>query len=106
AWITDGQVYFTIILFNIIETDSVSNILMQVYPFWQMTYNGKSIPLPFNMDIFKWSEETRQIIDTAHLPDGVKFYNIFGTTYETPFSVCYGTETSPIGDLQEICNSK
>uniref|UniRef100_A0A0D6QU21 Uncharacterized protein n=1 Tax=Araucaria cunninghamii TaxID=56994 RepID=A0A0D6QU21_ARACU len=71
-----------------------------------LNYDGKSIPLPFNMDIFKWSQETRKILDTAQLPDGIKFYNIFGITYETPFSICYGTETSPIGDLQEICNSK
>ncbi|XP_057870840.2 phospholipase A(1) LCAT3 [Cryptomeria japonica] len=72
----------------------------------KLTYDGRSIPLPFNMDIFKWSEETRQILGTAQLPEGIKFYNIFGTTYETPFSVCYGTQTSPIGNLEEICNSK
>ena len=41
------------------------------------------------MSIFEWLEETRQILDTARLPDGIKFYNIFGTTHETPFSVWY-----------------
>lgn len=71
-----------------------------------LNYDGKSIPVPFNMAIFEWSLETRQILDTAKLPDGIKFYNIFGTTHETPFSVCYGTETSPIGKLEEICSSQ
>jgi len=71
-----------------------------------LNYDGKSIPLPFNMSIFEWSEETRRILDTAKLPDGIKFYNIFGTEHETAFSVCYGTETSPISKLEEICSSK
>eukprot|EP01018_Ginkgo_biloba_P032570 Gb_18496 [translate_table: standard] len=71
-----------------------------------LKYDGKSIPLPFNLGIFKWAEETRRILDTAQLPNGVKFYNIFGTSNDTPFDVCYGTEASPISNLEEICSSK
>jgi hypothetical protein len=43
------------------------------------------IPLPLNMDIVKWATETKRILQTAKLPEGVKFYNLFGTSIDTPF---------------------
>ena len=55
----------------------------------QMTYGQKKIPLPFNHDIFNWSNETRRILETAKLPVGVKFYNLFGTDNDTPLDVWY-----------------
>ncbi|CAL5073379.1 unnamed protein product [Urochloa decumbens] len=70
-----------------------------------LTYNGKKVPLPFNMSIFKWATETRRILDNAVLPDTVSFYNIYGTSYDTPYDVCYGSKSSPIGDLSEVCHT-
>ncbi|XP_058756123.1 phospholipase A(1) LCAT3-like isoform X2 [Vicia villosa] len=70
-----------------------------------LKYNGKLIPLPFNTTIFKWATGTRQVISNAKLPNGVCFYNIYGTSFETPFDVCYGSEKSPIEDLSEICKT-
>nr|CAB3453935.1 unnamed protein product [Digitaria exilis] len=52
-----------------------------------LTYNGKKVPLPFNMAVFKWATETRRILENAELPDTVSFYNIYGTSYETPYDV-------------------
>lgn len=57
--------------------------------FLQLKYNGKSISLPFNLAIFKWATGTRQVISNAKLPDGVCFYNIYGTSFDTPFDVWY-----------------
>lgn len=71
----------------------------------ELTYNGKKVALPFNMSVFKWATKTRQILDNAELPDTVSFYNIYGTSYETPYDVCYGSESSPIGDLSEVCHT-
>ncbi|XP_058756122.1 phospholipase A(1) LCAT3-like isoform X1 [Vicia villosa] len=71
----------------------------------ELKYNGKLIPLPFNTTIFKWATGTRQVISNAKLPNGVCFYNIYGTSFETPFDVCYGSEKSPIEDLSEICKT-
>ncbi|CAL5082312.1 unnamed protein product [Urochloa decumbens] len=71
----------------------------------ELTYNGKKVPLPFNMSIFKWATETRRILDNAVLPDTVSFYNIYGTSYDTPYDVCYGSKSSPIGDLSEVCHT-
>ncbi|KAF0914099.1 hypothetical protein E2562_026504 [Oryza meyeriana var. granulata] len=71
----------------------------------ELKYNGKTIALPFNMSVFKWATETRRILDNAELPDTVSFYNIYGTSYETPYDVCYGSESSPIGDLSEVCHT-
>lgn len=64
------------------------------FPFFflQLKYNGKSIPLPFNTTIFKWATGTRQVITNAKLPNGVCFYNIYGTSFETPFDVWYVTK--------------
>ncbi|KAF8404327.1 hypothetical protein HHK36_009210 [Tetracentron sinense] len=53
----------------------------------------------------RWAAGTRQILNNAQLPNGVSFYNIFGTSFDTPIDVCYVSETSPIEDLSEICNS-
>ncbi|KAF8393905.1 hypothetical protein HHK36_020105 [Tetracentron sinense] len=71
----------------------------------ELTYDKKSIALPFNFSILRWAAGTRQILNNALLPNGVNFYNIFGTSFDTPFDVCYGSETSPIEDLSEICHS-
>ncbi|KAL6845948.1 hypothetical protein ACP4OV_023396 [Aristida adscensionis] len=71
----------------------------------ELTYNGKRVALPFNMSVFKWATETRRILNNAVLPDTVSFYNIYGTSYETPYDVCYGSESSPIGDLSEVCHT-
>ncbi|KAK9195113.1 hypothetical protein WN943_003232 [Citrus x changshan-huyou] len=71
----------------------------------ELDYNGNSIALPFNFAILDWAAGTRQIINNAQLPDGVSYYNIYGTSYDTPFDVSYGSETSPIEDLSEICHT-
>jgi len=57
------------------------------------------------MSVFKWATETRRILDNAELPDTVSFYNIYGRSYDTPYDVCYGSESSPIGDLSEVCHT-
>ncbi|XP_052199829.1 phospholipase A(1) LCAT3-like [Diospyros lotus] len=71
----------------------------------EIRYDGKTIPLPFNYSILKWAAGTRQILNNAQLPEGVSFYNIFGTSFDTPFDVSYGSEDSPIEDLSEVCHS-
>lgn len=60
--------------------------------FLQVNYKGKTISLPFNFDILDWAVETRQLIANAKLPDGVCFYNIYGTSLDTPFDVWYVTK--------------
>ncbi|KAF7817730.1 phospholipase A(1) LCAT3 [Senna tora] len=71
----------------------------------ELNYDGKRIALPFNFAILKWAAGTRQVMHDAKLPDGVCFYNIYGTSFDTPFDVCYGSEKSPIEDLSEICHT-
>ena len=66
----------------------------------QIKFHGKTIPLPFNFDILKWATGTRQVIDSAKLPDGISFYNIYGTSFDTPFDVWY------VYELEfELCNN-
>ncbi|KNA24954.1 hypothetical protein SOVF_010990 [Spinacia oleracea] len=63
---------------------------------------GGSMPLPFNMDILNWANETSKILSRARVPSNVKFYNIYGTSLETPHSACYGSEDSPVTDLEAL----
>lgn len=63
---------------------------------------GGSRPLPFNKDILSWANETREILSRATVPPNVKFYNIYGTSLDTPHSVCYGSEDSPVLDLEKL----
>jgi len=47
------------------------------------------ISVPLNLDILKWAKETHDILSSAKLPESVKFYNIYGTDYDTPHTVWY-----------------
>ncbi|XP_076901467.1 phospholipase A(1) LCAT3-like [Bidens hawaiensis] len=71
----------------------------------EIEYNKKTIPLPFNQDIYKWATTTRKMLNNVQLPEGIEFYNIYGTSWDTPFDVCYGSETDPINDPSEICHT-
>ncbi|GMH10352.1 hypothetical protein Nepgr_012193 [Nepenthes gracilis] len=71
----------------------------------ELNYNGQTVALPFNFAILKWATGTRHVLDNAQAPQGVSFYNIYGTSFDTPFDVCYGSETSPIVDLTEVCHT-
>ncbi|KAJ4721649.1 Lecithin:cholesterol acyltransferase family protein [Melia azedarach] len=71
----------------------------------ELNYSGNKIALPFNFSILEWAAGTREIVNNAQLPDGISYYNIYGTSFDTPFDVCYGSETEPIEDLSEICHT-
>lgn len=71
----------------------------------ELKYDGKTVALPFNFSIFNWASDTRKILNNVKLPEGISFYNIFGTSFDTPFDVCYGSETSPIQELSEVCQT-
>ncbi|CAK9203673.1 unnamed protein product [Sphagnum jensenii] len=71
-----------------------------------LTFNGLEIPLPLNMDIVKWATETKRILQTAKLPEGVKFYNLFGTSIDTPFHACYGSKKTPLAKIAQILNTE
>ncbi|OMO64354.1 Lecithin:cholesterol/phospholipid:diacylglycerol acyltransferase [Corchorus olitorius] len=53
----------------------------------ELDYNGDKIALPFNFSILNWAAETRKLINNAKLPSGICFYNIYGTSFDTPFDV-------------------
>lgn len=68
----------------------------------KVDYDGDSIPLPFNTNILRWANETKEVLSRAKVPPQVKFYNIYGTSLETPHSVCYGSEDFPVADLEQL----
>uniref|UniRef100_A0A7I4C522 Uncharacterized protein n=1 Tax=Physcomitrium patens TaxID=3218 RepID=A0A7I4C522_PHYPA len=72
----------------------------------KLNFNGTKIPLPLNKVIVKWAQETQRIMHKAKLPEGVKFYNLYGTSHDTPHHVSYGTDKSPLQELTEILNSE
>ncbi|XP_027185503.1 phospholipase A(1) LCAT3 [Coffea eugenioides] len=71
----------------------------------ELDYEGKKFALPFNFSILKWANGTRQILNSAQLPKGIAFYNIYGISNDTPLDVCYGTQDSPIEEMSEICHT-
>ncbi|KAK3041226.1 hypothetical protein RJ639_028486 [Escallonia herrerae] len=76
------------------------SILTQALSSNKVNYDGVEIPLPFNIEILKWAKETRRVLSSAKLPPHVKFYNIYGTSFETPHSANYlcvdGDGTVPV----------
>lgn len=71
----------------------------------ELSYGGKTYALPFNFSILKWAEGTREILNNARLPEGIPFYNIYGTSYDTPYDVCYGSKTNPITEISDVCHT-
>ncbi|KAL0302912.1 UNVERIFIED_CONTAM: Phospholipase A(1) LCAT3 [Sesamum radiatum] len=71
----------------------------------ELNYDGKTVAVPFNFAILKWAAGTREVLDKTQIPKGISFYNIYGTSFDTPFDVCYGSESSPIDELSEICHT-
>ncbi|KAH6757525.1 lecithin:cholesterol acyltransferase 3 [Perilla frutescens var. hirtella] len=71
----------------------------------ELDYDGKTVALPFNFEILQWATGTRAVLNKTQLPQGVSFYNIYGTSLDTPFDVCYGSESSPINEPSEICHT-
>ncbi|MBA0647106.1 hypothetical protein Goklo_015015, partial [Gossypium klotzschianum] len=67
----------------------------------ELDYGGNTIALPFNFSILNWAAGTRKLIDNAKLPSGVHFYNIYGTSFDTPFDVWYVIES--LYQLGSIC---
>lgn len=58
----------------------------------QLDYDGKTVALPFNLAILRWASDTQQVFNNAKLPEGVPFYNIYGTSFDTPYDVWYVNE--------------
>ncbi|KAM3360408.1 phospholipase A(1) LCAT3 [Capsicum galapagoense] len=71
----------------------------------ELNVHGKTVALPFNLTILDWAARTRKILNDAQLPKGIPFYSIYGTSFDTPFDVSYGTEASPIEDLSNVCHT-
>ncbi|XP_055829765.1 phospholipase A(1) LCAT3 isoform X2 [Solanum dulcamara] len=71
----------------------------------ELNLNGKTVALPFNFSILDWAASTLKILNDAQLPKGIPFYSIYGTSFDTPFDVSYGSEASPIEDLTNVCHT-
>ncbi|EPS69815.1 hypothetical protein M569_04944, partial [Genlisea aurea] len=71
----------------------------------ELNYGGKKVALPFNHDILKWAKGTRELLNKTKIPQGVSFYNVYGTGVDTPFDVCYGSESAPIESLSQVCHT-
>ncbi|KAG8385120.1 hypothetical protein BUALT_Bualt03G0008500 [Buddleja alternifolia] len=97
------------------DSDGNSTVMLESYPpeeaipifvealsINKVTYDGVDMSLPFNTEILKWANETRELLSSAEVPDQIKFYNIYGTNNETPHSVCYGSEDVPVSDLHQL----
>uniref|UniRef100_A0A166FW80 Lecithin-cholesterol acyltransferase-like 4 n=1 Tax=Daucus carota subsp. sativus TaxID=79200 RepID=A0A166FW80_DAUCS len=91
----------SILLESYSPVEAVS-VLTQALSVNKINYDGADIPLPFNLEILKWANETKKVLSRAKVPPGVKFYNIYGTNLDTPHTVCYGSEDAPITDIREI----
>ncbi|KAJ4977504.1 hypothetical protein NE237_002610 [Protea cynaroides] len=84
------------------EPTEALSILKEALSSNTVHHDGVDIPLPFNLEILKWVNETQNVLSCAKVPQGVKFYNIYGNGLDTPHSVSYGSEENPVSDLQQL----
>ncbi|KAH0455165.1 hypothetical protein IEQ34_015197 [Dendrobium chrysotoxum] len=100
---SSGQVHA---LLESYEADEVTAIMNEALLGNNISCDGMKVPLPFNLEILKWANETRKILSNSKIPGTVKFYNIYGINIDTPHTVCYGSEKAPIAELQELMSSQ
>ncbi|KAF5186021.1 Lecithin-cholesterol acyltransferase-like, partial [Thalictrum thalictroides] len=96
---TDGN---SAVMLESYEPEDTISIMKEALSNNMVNVDGSEIHVPLNLDILKWAYETKEILLRAKLPSKVKFYNIYGMNCETPHSVCYGSEQTPITDLKEL----
>lgn len=94
-----GQVHA---LLESYETDEVTTIMNEALLSNTISCDGMKVPLPFNLEILKWANETRNILSSAKIPATVKFFNIYGINIDTPHTIRYGNENAPIVELKEL----
>eukprot|EP00897_Mesotaenium_endlicherianum_P007764 jgi/Mesen1/7015/ME000365S06158 len=68
--------------------------------------NGTLVPLPLSKAIVEVAADTRRVLNKAELPEGCKFYNIYGTCLDTPYHTKYGSEKAPLKHLHEILHTE
>eukprot|EP00270_Netrium_digitus_P004211 TRINITY_DN1514_c1_g2_i3.p1 TRINITY_DN1514_c1_g2~~TRINITY_DN1514_c1_g2_i3.p1 ORF type:complete len:487 (+),score=134.93 TRINITY_DN1514_c1_g2_i3:108-1568(+) len=85
---------------------SVVSFLGSVLQDNKVDIDGASVPLPLSLAIVNCAQKTREILRTAKLPEGIKFFNIYGTGTDTPFHTRYGSEVSPIKQLSDILSTE
>ncbi|KAL3631605.1 Lecithin-cholesterol acyltransferase-like 4 [Castilleja foliolosa] len=98
---SDSDEHSSIMLESYSPVDAIP-IFMEALSINKVRVNGSDISLPFNLEILKWANETRRLLSSAEIPSQIKFYNIYGTSYETPHTVCYGSESAPVSDLHQL----
>ncbi|KAL5731490.1 phospholipase A1 [Ranunculus cassubicifolius] len=92
----------TTVMLEKYEPEETLSVMKEALSNNVVNVDGTDIHVPLNQDILKWALETKGILKHAKLPPSVKFYNIYGMNCDTPHSVCYGSEQTPILDLQEL----
>lgn len=70
-----------------------------------VTVGGATVPLQLSWDVVGVADKTREILNSTKLPESVHFYSIYGTSLDTPHHTCYGSEASPIKQLEEILHT-
>ncbi|GFP95789.1 phospholipase a(1) lcat3 [Phtheirospermum japonicum] len=91
---------------SVYEMLSNPNFNWKKQPEIKLNHDGKTVALPFNFAILKWPAGTRKIIDKTQLPEGFlsTTYTERRLTHLLMFG-CYGSESSPIDELSEICHT-
>lgn len=84
------------------EPDEAIKMIREALSKHEIISDGMHIPLPLDMDILRWAKETQDVLCNAKLPKSVKFYNIYGTDYDTAHTVRYGSEHHPISNLSDL----
>ncbi|XP_020596334.1 lecithin-cholesterol acyltransferase-like 4 [Phalaenopsis equestris] len=100
---SSGQVHA---LLESYEADEVTTIINEALLSNNVSCDGMKFPLPFNLEILKWANETRKIMSSAKIPETVNFYNIYGINIDTPHTICYGSEKAPIAELKELMSAQ
>ncbi|PKA52245.1 Lecithin-cholesterol acyltransferase-like 4 [Apostasia shenzhenica] len=84
------------------EASDAIRIMNQALLGNKVSCDGIQVPLPFNLEVLKWANDTHKLLSSAKIPDTIKFYNIYGINVDTAHSVCYGSEQAPIAELEEL----
>ena len=82
--------------------DALPELLRGVLEGNSVSVGGKPRPMPYNQAVAECARASQRLWRAAALPAGSKFFSVYGTGYDTPYSLQYGSWWFPVTDLPSL----
>ncbi|KAL4421547.1 hypothetical protein ABPG75_010838 [Micractinium tetrahymenae] len=86
----------------VFQLDHLPGLLGQLLRDNAVTVGGKTVPLPFEPELWAQAQATQAAWAAAELPSSCALYNLYGNGVSTPWDCTYGAWWHPLRDLASL----